>query len=118
MSILFLILIILCSVILGMIVLIQNPKGGGLAGSIAGLSNQFMGVKQTTDVLEKGTWVFAAIIGVLCICSSFFIRGGAATGSNAADKLKDATLPSQSAPAAPTVPPAGNTIQLGPDSTK
>jgi preprotein translocase subunit SecG len=34
-----------------------------------------MGVKQTTDVLEKGTWLFAAIIGVLCLASTFFISG-------------------------------------------
>lgn len=78
MTILFLILIILASVVLGFIVLVQNPKGGGLAGSFAGLSNQFMGVKQTTDVLEKGTWIFAAVIGVLCLASTFFISGGSA----------------------------------------
>src|SRR6185503_17011111 len=79
MTILFLILIILASVILGFIVLVQNPKGGGLAGSFAGLSNQFMGVKQTTDVLEKGTWIFAAVIGVLCLASTFFISGQSTT---------------------------------------
>ena len=75
MTILFIILIILASVILSLIVLVQNPKGGGLAGNIAGFSNQFMGVKQTTDVLEKGTWIFAAIIGILCIISTIFIPG-------------------------------------------
>lgn len=73
MTILFLILIILASVILSLIVLVQNPKGGGLAGNVAGFSTQFMGVKQTTDVLEKGTWIFAAIIGLLCIISTLFI---------------------------------------------
>src|SRR5689334_5194164 len=75
MVILFLVLIIIASFVLGFIVLVQNPKGGGLAGNIAGFSNQFMGVKQTTDVLEKGTWIFAAIIGILCIISSMFIPG-------------------------------------------
>ena len=75
MTILFLIIIILASVILSLIVLVQNPKGGGLAGNIAGFSSQFMGVKQTNDVLEKGTWIFAAVIGVLCIFSTFFIPG-------------------------------------------
>lgn len=73
MAILFLILIIIASFVLGLIVLIQNPKGGGLAGNIAGFSSQFMGVKQTNDVLEKGTWIFAAIIGVLCLLSKVFI---------------------------------------------
>ena len=69
----FIILVIVASTILSLIVLVQNPKGGGLAGNIAGFSNQFMGVKQTTDVLEKGTWIFAAVIGVLCLVSTLFI---------------------------------------------
>ena len=73
MTVLFIILIVLACVILSLIVLVQNPKGGGLAGNVAGFSNQFMGVKQTTDVLEKGTWIFAAIIGILCILSTLFI---------------------------------------------
>ena len=75
MTILFIILIILASVILSLIVLVQNPKGGGLAGNIAGFSNQFMGVKQTTYVLEKGTWIFAAAIGLMCIISTVLIPG-------------------------------------------
>src|SRR3954454_19311600 len=79
MVILFVILVLLASVILSLIVLVQNPKGGGLAGNVAGFSNQFMGVKQTTDVLEKGTWLFAAIIGILCIVSTIFIPGSHTT---------------------------------------
>jgi preprotein translocase subunit SecG len=76
MTILFIILIILACVVLTLIVLVQNPKGGGLSGNIAGFSNQFMGVKQTTDVLEKGTWIFAGVIAILCIVSTLFISGG------------------------------------------
>src|SRR6266487_4989289 len=91
MVIIFLILIILACVILGFIVLVQNPKGGGLAGNIAGFSNQFMGVKQTTDVLEKGTWIFAAAIGVLCLVSSFFISGS----SGVEDKTNKVGTPTQ-----------------------
>src|SRR5437764_6715599 len=74
MVILFVILVLLACVILSLIVLVQNPKGGGLAGNIAGFSTQFMGVKQTTDVLEKGTWIFAALIAILCLFSGFFLR--------------------------------------------
>src|SRR5881227_3418986 len=73
MVLLFVILILLACVILSLIVLVQNPKGGGLAGNIAGFSTQFMGVKQTTDVLEKGTWIFAVVIALLCITSTVFI---------------------------------------------
>ncbi|MBK7883117.1 MAG: preprotein translocase subunit SecG [Chitinophagaceae bacterium] len=75
MAILFVVLIVFLAVILGLIILIQNPKGGGVAGSLGGFSNQLMGVKQTTDIMEKGTWVFAALVAVLCIISPFFIRG-------------------------------------------
>lgn len=73
MLVVFGIIIIVASIILGLIILIQNPKGGGLSSSFGGLGNQLMGVKQTTDVLEKGTWLFAAIIGVLCLTSAMFI---------------------------------------------
>lgn len=82
MAILFLILVVLASVALGFIVLVQNPKGGGLSGSVGGLNNQFMGVKQTTDVLEKGTWLFAGIIAVLAIVSSLFFKGATNTNLN------------------------------------
>lgn len=74
MSLLFLILVILVTVLLALVVLIQNPKGGGLSDNIGGLSNQFMGVKQTTDVLEKGTWVFSSILLVLCLFSTLLIN--------------------------------------------
>jgi preprotein translocase subunit SecG len=95
MTILFIILIVLACVILSLIVLVQNPKGGGLAGNVAGFSNQFMGVKQTTDVLEKGTWIFAAVIALLCIMSTIFIPDS---------RHKVATPTEKTAPAGPTQP--------------
>lgn len=70
----FLILVVLASVALGFVILVQNPKGGGLAENVGGLSNQFMGVKQTTDVLEKGTWTFAGVIAVLAIVSTLLFK--------------------------------------------
>jgi preprotein translocase subunit SecG len=76
---LFLALIVLASVALGFVVLVQNPKGGGLAGNVGGLSNNIMGVKQTNDVLEKGTWIFASIIAVLALTSTLFLRGSSTT---------------------------------------
>ncbi len=79
MATLFLIVIILVSVLLGIIVLIQNPKGGGLSGTFGGLGNQMMGVKQTNDVLEKGTWLFSGLVGLLCIISTLFFSGGTKT---------------------------------------
>lgn len=107
MTTLFIILIILASVVLGFIVLVQNPKGGGLAGNVAGISNQFMGVKQTTDVLEKGTWIFAGLIAALCLFSVFFIPKTVATTTGTSGAT-NATLPSTN----PTAP--ANSVPLNP----
>lgn len=60
------ILIALIAVILVFVVTIQNSKGGGLAAGFAS-SNQFMGVRKTTDLLEKVTWGLAAAMIVLCV---------------------------------------------------
>lgn len=104
---LFIILVIVSSALLGFVVLVQNPKGGGLSGSIAGFSNQFMGVKQTTDVLEKGTWLFATIIAVLCLVSSLFISDTAGTGGSGNLEKVPTNQPVKQAPAnnTPTLPP-------------
>nr|MBP6315058.1 preprotein translocase subunit SecG [Chitinophagaceae bacterium] len=69
MTILFFILIIITCGVLAFFVLIQNPKGGGLAGSFGGLGNQMMGAKQSTDVVEKGTWVAASVLLALTLLS-------------------------------------------------
>lgn len=96
MTILFVILLIVACVALGFIVLVQNPKGGGLAGNIAGFSTQFMGVKQTTDVLEKGTWIFSAIVGLLALFSSLMISS---TGSVSNGRNQEITTPPAQNPA-------------------
>lgn len=101
---LFGVLIIIASVILGLIVLIQNPKGGGLSGTFGGVGNQLMGVKQTTDVLEKGTWIFAAAVGILCLVSPAFIPKEGTTKGN--DLLNNvSTTPQQKTAPAPTPTP-------------
>ena len=113
MTILFIILIIIACVVLSLIILVQNPKGGGLAGNVAGFSNQFMGVKQTTDVLEKGTWIFAGVIAVLCIASTMFISG--ARGVDRTQNLGNGITNQQSAPAQPTVPQNGGQLPAQPN---
>ncbi|MBV9986299.1 MAG: preprotein translocase subunit SecG [Chitinophagaceae bacterium] len=108
MIILFLILIVVASVALGFMVLVQNPKGGGLSGNVGGIGNQFMGVKQTTDVLEKGTWLFAGIIAALALFSTLFLRGGSTGGANPLDRVptsQSAPLPAPAKPAATTATP-------------
>ena len=114
MTIVFLILVVLACGLLGIIVLIQNPKGGGLSGTFGGFGNQIMGVKQTTDVLEKGTWLFAGIVGVLCLFSTFFITSGSANASNRAG---DAVVPTSTSQPA-TLPGQAPANSVPPDSGK
>ncbi len=96
MVILFLILVVVAAAGLGFVILVQNPKGGGLAGNVGGVGNNFMGVKQTTDVLEKGTWIFAGTIAILAIVSTLFFKG---ISDGGIDKKAIETIPtSTSAP--------------------
>lgn len=97
---LFLILTVLAAFALGFVVLIQNPKGGGLNANVGGLTNNFMGVKQTTDVLEKGTWIFASAIAILAITSTLFLKGDTNNDGGLLQKVNTTTTaPVQTAPA-------------------
>jgi preprotein translocase subunit SecG len=66
------VLIFIVCILLVLIVLVQNSKGGGLASNFQS-SNQLMGVRKTTDFLEKATWVLAGSLLVLSILGSAFI---------------------------------------------
>ena len=66
------ILIVLLAILMCFIVLIQESKGGGLASSFSA-SNQIMGVRKTTDVIEKITWGLAAAMVVFSVLSVYFI---------------------------------------------
>ena len=70
------ILVLIASVLITLIVLLQNGKGGGLASNfVAG--NQTFGVRQTTDILEKSTWGLVAFIFVVSIVTTFTLNNGA-----------------------------------------
>lgn len=81
------ILILLAAVLLAIIVVIQNSKGGGLASGFA-TGNSMMGVRKTTDFLEKTTWWLTGIIVVLSIVSTAFIPRSEKT-SNFEDKVRE-----------------------------
>ena len=66
------VLIVIASILMCFIVLIQNSKGGGLASGFAS-SNQIMGVRKTTDFLEKATWSLAAFMVVISIVATYSI---------------------------------------------
>ncbi len=97
-------IIIFVSVLLVLIVLVQNPKGGGLASSFSS-SNQFMGVKRTADFIEKATWGFAAGIVLLSIIATMIPRN---TGGQQRSKIIDVENtyndPGTNIPAYPTLP--------------
>ena len=74
MSALFTILAVLAlvgSVLITLIVLLQNSKGGGLASNFTA-GNQTFGVRQTTDILEKITWGLVTFVGVIAILINVF----------------------------------------------
>ncbi len=71
MNVIFAILITIASVLMVGVVLIQKSKGGGLAANVNNY-NQFMGVRKTTDFIEKATWGLAIFICVLSILSCIF----------------------------------------------
>ena len=66
------ILMLIAAVLMCFIVLIQNSKGGGLASSFSS-SNQIMGVRKTTDFLEKTTWGLAIAMVVISIASAYVL---------------------------------------------
>ena len=71
----FAILIVIASILLTLVVLVQNSKGGGLAANFAS-GNQAFGVRQTADFLEKTTWTLALTILVCCVLATAFISTG------------------------------------------
>ena len=84
------ILILICAVLLVLIVLVQNSKGGGLASGFSS-SNQVLGVRKTTDFLEKATWTLAGLVIVLCIGLTAFIPRGEAVSTS--DVLQNVSTP-------------------------
>lgn len=94
MYIVLIILIVFASILMCGIVLIQESKGGGLASSFSA-SNQIMGVRKTTDFLEKGTWFLAAFLVVCSIICAYVIPE---------PQSSDSAILNDTTPAAPAAP--------------
>ncbi len=102
------ILILIASILLILIVLIQNSKGGGLASGFSS-SNQIMGVRKTTDFLEKATWGLAGFVIVCSIIITAFIpRATTTVESEIKQQVNDAVVidPSTVAPNFGTAQPS------------
>ena len=97
-------IILFVCILLILIVLVQNPKGGGLSSSFSS-SNQFMGVKRTADFIEKATWGFAAALLVLSILATVVPRNSTIQRqSKIQDKLENTAIDPERLPAYPTAP--------------
>ena len=95
------------TVLLILVVLIQNSKGGGLSGELGGLgSNQLMGVKKTTDVVEQITWGLGLGIALLVLASYALIDKTGTANINSANIERATTRPAPSAAQAPRPAPA------------
>lgn len=80
--------ILIVSALMGLVVLVQNSKGGGLVSSMSS-SNQILGVRKTTDFLEKSTWTLAVILVLLCLVSSVTIpKNGVGAGTQADTEMR------------------------------
>lgn len=73
--------IALVCILLMAVVLIQNPKGGGVDSTFGGQgANQMFGAAKSTDLIEKITWGLAITLFVLCIITAIVVNGGAGAG--------------------------------------
>ena len=103
----FLVLITIVCFLLIVVIMVQNPKGGGVSSSIGG-SQMLGGVQKTTDFLDKSTWTLATILIALILLSSLSFSGSMSdTDSKIIEKTETAapqTAPVQNAPATPAAP--------------
>ena len=96
------VLIIIASIILILSILAQSPKSGMAANF--GASNQVMGVRQTTDFLEKFTWGASIAIVVLSFAATIAMSSHSKSQSKG-DTLIEQVMSSEAAiPSAVTLP--------------
>ena len=98
----FLVLITIVCFLLVVVIMVQNPKGGGLSSSIGG-TQMLGGVQKTTDFLDKSTWTLATILIALILLSSLSFTGSL---SDTDSKIIEKTEAPATAPATPAAPAA------------
>ena len=118
------ILTVITCILLVLVVLVQDSKGGGLSSAFGG-SNQVLGVRQTTDFLEKATWVLAISLLAFSLLSAYFMKSSQGTVSNGIESVSkqraDATAtpqqqqqaPQQQQQQAPQQQPQGSAAPAG-----
>jgi len=102
---LLMILTMIISFFLVIAVLLQSPKGGGLAGTFGGAQiGAMFGSRRTADFLSKATWWLGGIIIVLAIVINLFFLPGKMKGSEKESIIQ--TKGVQKVPAQPVIPPS------------
>ncbi len=108
-------LIVLFCILLVLIILAQNSKGGGLSSQFGGsAASNIIGVKKTGDLLEKLTWGFVVAIMVLSLTTSFMTPGSQGPTDDILQRAGEnapVTAPNFNLDA-----PSGSEIQSAPDS--
>jgi len=95
------IITILAAALLILIVLVQNPKGGGLDSSF-GNANQLGGVAQSTETIEKATWTLAGAIAVLSLVAAMNLGSGSSAPETNIENNVSSGIPfSDGIPSAP-----------------
>ncbi|MCS6974868.1 MAG: preprotein translocase subunit SecG [Cyclobacteriaceae bacterium] len=100
-------LILFSCVLLVLVILAQNAKGGGLTSQFGGSgATHLIGVKKTGDLLERLTWGFAVAIMVLSLSTNFISKNTSSGGSTILEKASEQAAPSQ--PQNQELPGTGN----------
>jgi len=111
------VLIFIVAVLLVLVILVQNPKGG-LASNFSA-SNQVMGVRKTTDFLEKATWTLGIALLILSVISSSLIGGTSSevisNQSELTDEANQTVIPQSQAPMIQEGVPTEGTAPAGAD---
>ncbi len=98
------VLVVIVCGLLVLIVLVQNSKGGGLASNFQS-SNQFMGVRKTTDFLEKSTWTLAIVLMAFSVIGSLTIPRAAESERSVIEDQIDNVVDPSAIPTFPTTIP-------------
>ncbi|WP_172917329.1 preprotein translocase subunit SecG [Capnocytophaga canis] len=78
----FLVLIVVVCLLLGLVIMVQNPKGGGLSSTFGGNTQVVGGVKKTGDFLERSTWTFATLLAALILIANTLLQSKTETDSD------------------------------------
>lgn len=110
----FLVLITIVCFLLIIVIMVQNPKGGGLSSTF-GSSQNLGGVQKTTDFLDKSTWTLASLLILLVLLSSLSFSGDLSDNSSkliddAAPAKPAVTTPAAAKPAAETTTPVAEPV--------